>query len=175
MGLILINMKLLDDAQRTADELKDIIENWLNRKLMRYYYHLIGRIELEKGNSSKAIGNFKKTMTLLPYQHFEWHYRLPMAHSLFLGSLADAYYGSGDFESAEQEYKKITFLTIGKLWYGDMLTNSHYMLARVFEQMGQREKAITHYEKFLALTKNADPGIREIDEAKKRLAVLKGQ
>jgi tetratricopeptide (TPR) repeat protein len=175
MGLIYVDMKSLDEAQRTADELRDLIENWLNRKLMRYYYHLIGRIELEKKNFSTALGNFKNAITLLPFQHYEWHFRLPMAHSLFLESLAFAYYKSGDFESAKEESEKIMNLTIGKLWHGDIFTNSYYMLARVFEQMGQRENAITHYDKFLALSKNADPGILEVDDAKKRLVVLKGQ
>lgn len=174
MGLIYIHMKSLDEAQRTAYELRDLIDNWLNRKLMRYYFHLIGEIELEKENFSEAIRDFKKAITLLPFQHYEWHFRLPMAHSLFLGALAYAYYQSGDFESAKEEYEKITHLTIGKLWYGDILANSYYMLARVFEQLGQREKAIAHYDKFLALTKNADSVIPEVDEAKKRVDVLKG-
>ena len=39
---------------------------------------------------------------------------------------------------------------------------------------GQQDKAIEHYEKFLALWKDADPGIAEVDDAKKRLAGLKG-
>ena len=175
MGLIYIKMKSMDEAQQTANELSALIDNWLNRKLMRYYYHLIGQIDLEKKNFPEAIGNFKKALTLLPSQHYEWHFRLPLAHSLFLGSLACAYYKSGDFEAAKEEYEKITRLTIGKLWYGDIFTNSHYMLARIFERTGQRKKAITHYHKFITLTENADPGILEIDEVKKRLAVLKGQ
>jgi tetratricopeptide (TPR) repeat protein len=175
MGLIYLNMKSLNEVQRTANQLKDLIDSWLNRKLMRYYYHLIGQIELEKENYSEALGNLKKATMLLPFQHYEWQFRLPLEHSLFLGSVAYAYYKSRDFESAKEEYEKIINLTIGKLWYGDIFTNSYYMLARIFEQMGQREKAITHYDKFLALTKNADPGILEVDEAKKRLVVLKGQ
>jgi tetratricopeptide (TPR) repeat protein len=174
-GLILIKMKLLDDAQQTADELRVLIENWLNRKLMRYYYHLIGEIELEKKNFLKAIGNLKNAITLLPFQHYEWYFRLPVAHSLFLESLAFAYYKSSDFELAQEEYEKIINLTIGKLWYGDIFSHSFYMLAKVFEQKGQREKAIEQYEKFLTLLKDADPGILEVEYAKKRLAVLKGQ
>jgi len=175
MGLIFINMKLLDEAQRKADELRDLIENWLNWKLMRYYYHLIGKIELEKKNFLKAIGNLKNAITLLPFQHYEWYFQLPMAHSLFLESLAFAYYKSSDFELAQEEYEKIINLTIGKLWCGDIFSNSFYMLAKVFEQNGQSEEAIKHYEKFLTLLKDADPGILEVDDAKKRLAVLKGQ
>ena len=175
MGLIYIDMKLSDEAQRTADELRNLIENWLNRKLMRYYYHLKGRIELEKENFSRALGNLKKAIALLPFQHYEWHFQLPMAHSLFLESLAFAYYKSNDFEAAQEEYEKIINLTIGKLWYGDIFASSFYRLAKVFEQMGERKKAIKEYKKFLTLLKEADPGNLEVVDAKKRLTALKGQ
>ncbi len=175
IGLTYINMKQFEEAQRKADELKDLVEKWLNRKLMRYYYHLTGKIELEKNNFLKAIGDLKKAITLLPFQHYEWYFQLPMEHSLFLESLAFAYYKSGDFELAQEEYEKIINLTIGKLWYGDIGRHSFYMLAKVFEQKGQREEAIKHYEKFLTLLKDADPGIPEFEDAKKRLAFLKSR
>ena len=171
MGLIFLDMELLDEAQQIANKLRGLIENWLNKKLIRYYYHLTGKIELEKNNFSKAIGDQKKAITLLPFQHYEWYFQLPMEHSLFLESLAFAYYKSGDFKLAQEEYEKIINLTIGKLWYGDIFRNSYYMLAKVFEQKGQKEEAIKHYETFLTLLKDADPGIPEVKDAKKRLAV----
>ncbi|MEE9175639.1 MAG: hypothetical protein V3U19_05635 [Thermodesulfobacteriota bacterium] len=38
-----------------------------------------------------------------------------------------------------------------------------------------KAKAIEHYEKFLSLWKDADPGILEVEDAKKRVAVKWGQ
>ena len=38
---------------------------------------------------------------------------------------------------------------------------------------GNRAKAIEHYEKFLDLWKDADPGIAEVEDARERLAGLR--
>jgi len=46
------------------------------------------------------------------------------------------------------------------------------MLGKIYEQRGQKEKAIENYEKFLEFWKDADPGITEVEDAKKRLAGL---
>ncbi len=40
---------------------------------------------------------------------------------------------------------------------------------------GDYALAIEHYEKFLDLWKNADPGIAEVEDAKKRAAGLKSK
>jgi DNA-binding SARP family transcriptional activator len=49
----------------------------------------------------------------------------------------------------------------------------HYRLAKVYEQNNQSKKAIEQYEKFLGLWKDADPGIAEVEDARKRLSGLK--
>ena len=49
----------------------------------------------------------------------------------------------------------------------------YYKLAKLYEEKGWEGKAIEHYEKFLDLWKDADPGIPELEDARERLAGLK--
>ena len=84
-------------------------------------------------------------------------------------------YHSGDVEKAKEEYERITSLTDGRLTIGDIYAKSFYKLGEIYEEQGDKSKAIENYEKFLDLWKDADPGIVEVEDAKKRLAGLKSQ
>ncbi len=87
--------------------------------------------------------------------------------------LARAYQQKGEIDKAIAEYKRlITFNPASK---GRYLINPkhHYRLAKLYEEKGWKGKAIEHYEKFLELWKDADPGIVEVEDAKKRLAGLR--
>ncbi len=44
-----------------------------------------------------------------------------------------------------------------------------YYVAKVYDRQGNTPKAREHYEKFLDLWKDSDPGIEEVEDAKKRL------
>ena len=46
------------------------------------------------------------------------------------------------------------------------------MLGKIYEEQGDNGKAIDHYEKFLDLWKDADPGIAEVEDTRKRLEEL---
>jgi tetratricopeptide (TPR) repeat protein len=168
--LAYLEMKLLDDAQRAADELEDLIRKGKNQKLMRYFYYLMGMTELERENYSRAIEEFKNALSLLPFQYDTIYGE---NHAIFFDSLALAYYMAGDIESARVEYGKITKLTSGRLWGGDIYAKSFYMLGKIYEEQGDKAKTIEHYEKFLELWKAAYPGIPEVEDARKRLAGLK--
>ena len=169
-GLAMVRMKRIQDAESTAAELKDLIERHMNRKVIRFYYDLMGRIMLERGEFSKAINNFKEAIPFLGYQSDAWD-----QHAQFIEPLASAYYKSGDLGKAEEQYKRITSLTTGRKAFGDIYTKSFYMLGKIYEQKGWKGKAIEHYEKFLDLWKDADPGIAEVEEAKKRLIELRNK
>jgi len=70
--------------------------------------------------------------------------------------------------------ERISLLTSGRMGWGDIYAKSFCMLGKIYEEQGYTAKAIEHYEKFLDLWKDADPGIAEVEDAKKRLAGLKG-
>ena len=58
---------------------------------------------------------------------------------------------------------------------GLLSAKAHYWLGQAYEESGWRDKAIEQYETFLDIWKDADPGIEEIDDARERLARLKGK
>ncbi len=167
-GIAYIGTKSLDNAQRVAEELKDLTEKGANEKIIRLYYYLMGMKELKRENFPSAIEYFERAIALLPS---EGHFGFNTAR--YIDSLALAYYRKGDLEKAREEYERITKLTTGRVYSGDIYTKSFYMLGQIFERQGNKGKAIEQYEKFLSLWKDADPGIDEFEDAKKRLADLK--
>ena len=139
----------------------------LNEDIIRLYHHLAGCIELEKENFSLAKEQFEKALYLETYGPLARDARL-------LNSLAKTYFQSGDLEKAIREYELIVNLTTGRREAGDIYAKSFYMFGKIHEQQGNTAKAIENYEKFLDLWKDADPGIAEVEDAKKRLTGLKG-
>jgi tetratricopeptide (TPR) repeat protein len=136
---------------------------------MRYDDFPQGMIALKEKNFDKAIEYFRKAISVLPYQSRAGR----DGHIQFMWGLALAYFESGDPDSAQQEFEKITALTTGRVDWGNLYAKSYYMLGRIFEKKGWEGKAIENYEKFLDLWKDADPGLVEVEDAKKRLAQLK--
>lgn len=46
-------------------------------------------------------------------------------------------------------------------------------LGKIDEELGDKAHALANYENFLDLWKNADPGLTEVEDVKKRLAKLR--
>jgi tetratricopeptide (TPR) repeat protein len=163
-------MNSMDEAARAATDLKVSIQKGINKERLELYNQLKGVMELKKRNLSNAIDYFHKALSLLPSQHSA----APFVdnHALFIYSLATAYNLAGDIERAREEYQKITSLTTGRLYYGDLFAKSFYMLGKIYQEKGLTAKAIEQYREFLAIWKDADPGLPESIDAKKRFAEL---
>jgi tetratricopeptide (TPR) repeat protein len=158
------------DARRAAGELDALSRQAMNPNEALRVDFVLGEIELHKENWSAAIEQLKKAGSKLYHE-----YAYPGdEQALYLEPLALAIYGSGDLDKAGEVYARITALTTGRLVCGDIYARAFYSLGRIAEQRGDNIKARESYRKFLDLWKDADPGIPEVEEARKRLAGLKG-
>ncbi|KKL56316.1 hypothetical protein LCGC14_2246610, partial [marine sediment metagenome] len=55
---------------------------------------------------------------------------------------------------------------------GDIYAKSFYMMGVVYESTGKKAEATEAYDRFLELWKDADPGIPEVIDARKRLEAI---
>ena len=92
---------------------------------------------------------------------------------MFLNALALAYSKKGELDKARDDFEKILRLTWGRYYYGDIYARSFYQLGRIYGQLGDKAKAAENYQKFLDRWKDADPGLPEVEDARKRMAGLK--
>ena len=169
-GKLQAEMKSFNEARRTAEELKSLIEKGINKKELRYYEYILGLIEVGKKNYRQAADLFSKACGRLDFES-PW---VGINYAIYFDGLARALYESGELDKAHQEYEKITLLTIGRLVDGDLYAKAFYMLGKIAEQQGDKASASQSYHKFLDLWKDADPGLPEVEDAKKRLAGLAG-
>ena len=165
-GFAFVAMKRLAEAEKTAGELKALIETGMNKKAIRLYDDLRGAIELERSNTPRALEYLERAVQSLPYGRYD-------KSAMFLDTLALTYFRAGNWVKAREEYEKITELTTGRNSFGDIYAKAYYMLGQVFEKTGDKAKAAENYRKFLDLWKDADPGLPEPGDARKRMEGLK--
>ena len=171
-GAVYLRMGSIEDVENTADEIKIIVDNGLNKKLIRYYYLLKGLIESQKNNFEDAKKYQMQALSLVPFQ-------VPLSEgcedlAVFYDGMATTYIELEELDKAQENYEKIISLTDGRLSVGNVYAKAFYMLGKIYEQQGETAKAIEDYEKFLNLWKDADPGIAEVEDARKRLDGLRG-
>jgi serine/threonine protein kinase/Flp pilus assembly protein TadD len=171
-AITLLEMKSSNRAQEAEDELLKCINKQMNKKLIRWYYLYQGQKEMKKKQYSKAIEHFNHALSLLPSQN----YNINFVHALFIDPLAFAYFKSGSLEKAQKEYEKITTLTIGRWYFGDIYAKAFYQLGKIYEQIGPNEKAIECYNKFIELWKDCDPQFQPlVEDARKGVKELEGK
>ena len=169
-GRIQAEMKSFDDALKTAEELKSLIEKGINTKELHWYEYLIGLIDLGKKEYPQAADLLSRACGRLDFEYYGGDVS---EYARFFDALARALYESGDLDKARKEYDKITLLTFGRFFHGDIYAKAYYMLGKIAEQQGDKARAAENYRKFLDLWKDADPGLPEVEDARKRLAGLK--
>jgi serine/threonine protein kinase len=168
-GIALVNKGDFAAAQRRAEEIKRIIQNQnLDAFYLDFYYLLLGELYVVQKKEKAAQENIYETTGVTKL--YSPHYRKLAASVLAL---------QGDYEEAIQTYQEIYgSVEMRSYGMGDYFiffresSRVDYNIAKIYEMMGNRLKALKHYQRFLSLWKDADPGIVEVEESKKRLARL---
>ncbi|MBA7654367.1 Beta-barrel assembly-enhancing protease [subsurface metagenome] len=176
LGLIELGEGQIDSAKARLDELNSLFPELLpsDKEGATFDINLLqAEILLVEGSYDKAVSVFEKasppSLPVLQNTSQIIGYNIPFLKDV----IARAYKQKGDLDRAIDEYERlITFDPKSEARYL-IHPKYHYRLARLYEEKGWKGKAIDQYEKFLDLWKNADPGITEVEEAKKRLAGLK--
>ncbi|MBS4034204.1 MAG: protein kinase [Ignavibacterium sp.] len=86
--------------------------------------------------------------------------------------LARAYYLNGELDKAIAEYQRLITFDPESKDRRLIHPKYHYRLAKLYEEKGWKEKAISELEKFLELWKDADKELPEFIDANNRLAKL---
>jgi tetratricopeptide (TPR) repeat protein len=146
-------------------------------QLEKNYKILQAEVWLSEGRAAEAISFLEKKFRLqipiisLTYARTFTLYNFPLDQDV----LARAYQQMRNIDKAIVEYKKL--LTFDPASQDRRIHNPvyHYRLARLCEQKGLREEAKKEYVRFLQLWKEADPGLPELMDANKRVALLQGR
>ena len=157
------------DKARSSDK-KDPSLFWFNNT----YHFLLSEIELKQGRGTEAAEAFKKmgdTTIIIGTIGTLLQNNIPLIKDI----PARGWVVAGDRDKAVAEYERLT--SSDPMAHQQELIHpfSRLRLARLYEDKGERAKALVQYEKLAQVWKNADPGLAPVAEARGRLATLKGR
>jgi len=163
-GLVFLKQKLWEDAQKQADELKVLIEASLNPKEVRYYYYLDGILQSGKQNFTEAVKSFDAALSMMLSED--------KMRAMVYEAKAEVLFLAGDLDGARDIYEKKISRTLSGPDNAYYYAKSIYMLGRIFQQLGIKNKARRNYDKFLKLWENADSDLPELQDARRQLSTL---
>ncbi len=176
LGLLDLRENRLDEAQSRLAKVKHFLSTSANPGETRVaesgYYLLSAENCLIRGQVDEAISEFQRIPRIavnlsqpitIILRHLPWR-------DDFVGRALEK---KGEITHAIAEYERL----LDSKNTGNILITpfSRFRLARLYEETGEREKAIEQYEKVVATWAAADQGLPQVDEARARLKALRAQ
>jgi tetratricopeptide (TPR) repeat protein len=171
-----VRLGLLESAKSRLDTMNTLfleLETPSSKNLVSFQLdRLEAEIFMAEGSPGEAVEILEESVSLtVPNMQTDSYgpYNMPFRRDI----LARAYHQSGRLDDAIAEYENLVEFVPGeKDWH--LIHPIYYLeLGKLYEEKNLAAKAIENYEKFLDLWKDADPGLPEFEDAKKRLAELK--
>jgi tetratricopeptide (TPR) repeat protein len=159
---ILTESGRIDKAKEVALALKTDIEA-KDRTYMCAYWFASSFVARAQGDTETAVIDLEKAAAN------------PNFPRLLVGLLlGEVYLESGRLGEAVAKLEKtLSRYDNTRPMNAVLAVKGHYLLGLAYEKSGWTNKAIQQYEEFLDIWKDADPGIREIEDAKERLDSLR--
>jgi tetratricopeptide (TPR) repeat protein len=153
-------------ALSRAKDLENKIQEFNNDILYLDLYHLLlGEIYLAQGKEEQLQNTLEKVSGVSKL--YSLHYQsLAIGGNELQGNLEKAIEGYQTF------YNRIMNISYGlpeHFYYFGESAFVTYHIAKIHEKLGDNEKAIKNYAKFLDFWKDADPRLPEVDDARARL------
>lgn len=168
-GRAFVKQGQYDKAEAAAQEMKAIIKKQnLDPLFLDFYFLLEAESAMARAKPEEALRNLgRASFSAWWSSPFYWRTKASAEEAL------------GRFEAAMEGYKKFRgWMMIARqelrdpVRYFYELSMVDYNLGRLAEKMKNPAAAKEHYQKFLDRMKNADPGLPEVEEARKRMAGL---
>ena len=178
LGLVDLKKGKMESAKARLKNIQSVVallsdEGALRRKLELQveYDWLHAEILIAEGSPDQAIEIYKN-IVYPPISSMHLEFICPDNWPFIRDTLPRAYIKKGDIDGAIAGYEKMIVFDPGGQDRRLIHPKYRYLLAKLYEEKGEVAKAIEQYEAFLELWKDADPGLPEVEDAKKRLAGL---
>jgi len=173
LGAVELKRGKIDSARSYLEKMKAVMPKMTSPQKLEGYNWLLGQILLAEESYDEAISLLKDTPRMkMPWL---WLTQNIITYNLFNidSFLAQAYKEKGDLDRAIGVYERLTDPNPENRDGRLIRPMNYYYLGELYEKKGRKAKAVTSYEKFLSLLKNADMRTEELEDARDRLAGLK--